>query len=75
VSHQLETCGIRFFFNGDFSGDVTIVTPAAPGTPPHEAPTFDVPFTALKELVAEAVRRKKISDLEDLEADELLGFD
>jgi len=36
--------------------------------------TFDVPFTALAGLVAEAVRRKKISDLETMETEELLGL-
>ena len=58
-------------FNGDFSGDVRISYPAKFGDTPK---SFDVPFNDLVALVAEAVRRKKISDLEEQNDAELLGL-
>ena len=60
-----ETGEVVFNHNGDFSGDVRIVT---------DAGELWVPFSALKELVATYVRAKAIRKLERATDDAVLGL-
>lgn len=53
-------------FNGDFSGDVEL---RAPG---HPTGITNVPFRVLQAIVAEKVRRTRISMLEDAADEDLL---
>lgn len=56
-----------FWHNGGFDGDVEIGFEG-------EGPRITVPFSALRALVAEHVRREKIAALEQANAIELLGL-
>lgn len=55
--------------NGDFSGNVTLRRPDAPE---HQ---FRIPFDCLLLLVAEAVRSKRVAELEDADPRQILGLD
>lgn len=59
--------GNSYFHNGDFSGDVTweIFEDGQPVS-------ISIPFEDMKELVARWLVSKKISELEDMSADEIL---
>jgi hypothetical protein len=56
-----------FHHNGDFSGDIHIYFENNSGA------EILIPFDDIKGLVAEYIRREKISKLEDAEDNELLG--
>lgn len=55
----------RIHHNGDFSGDVTLVSPDGVET--------TVPFAHLFALVAEKVRRDRIATLEQADTKQLLA--
>ena len=65
MSHNLTIQGHTANFNGDFSGEVIIWLPQGRGS-------FAVPFVVLETIVAEKVRRQRISALEDASPSELL---
>lgn len=54
-------------FNGDFSGDVRLSNE-------RKAVDVTLPFDVLKALVAEYLRRERVSRLEQASPDELLGL-
>lgn len=64
--HTTESTRFRFHHNGDFSGDVIAVDKAT-NVETH------IPFTDIKTLVAEQVRRERIARLEDASDDEILS--
>ena len=64
--HTMEVNGWVVHFNGDFSGDIEL---RAPG---HPTGVTQVPFVVLEEVVAEKVRRERISSLEDMHPKDLL---
>lgn len=64
--HSMEMEGWVAHFNGDFSGNVEL---RSPGTPTH---VTDVPFVVLQAIVAEKVRRERISALEQAPDQDLL---
>lgn len=67
--HTLKTeTGWVANVNGDFSGDVRLS---------HEEKGVDVtlPFDVLKSLVAEYVRREKITRLEEASLDQMCGIE
>lgn len=61
--HTTKVGDTTFIHNGGFEGEVTISREMAGGTTPVE---MVVPFAALIGLVAEAVRREKIQNLQDM---------
>lgn len=63
-SYQGKECKIHH--NGDYSGDVVITRDGAA----H----LEVPFEDLLGLVAEYVRSRKLSQLEDADTEELFGL-
>ena len=68
--------GAMFFHNGDFSGDVQLDAPTFAGDQSFMRDgkvmaTVEVPFADLKALVAEYVRRARISAAEDSNSDEV----
>lgn len=65
MSHSMEINATTFIHNGRFDGDVEIV---------RDGKRFFVPFSDIKELVAEYVRRERIAKLEDSDADVILGL-
>lgn len=65
--HSMEINGWTVHFNGDFSGDIEL---HAPGFPTG---VTKVPFEVLAEVVAEKVRRDRISELENASAEEILS--
>lgn len=56
-----------FYHNGDFSGEVGIVT--------ETMIRVSVPYDELKAFIAESIRTKKIAQLELATDDEVLGLD
>lgn len=76
--HTTGVKGITFIHNGDFSGYVIIVLPKGSVQkltgPDSSKVHVQVPFEAIKGLVAEFVRQEKERALEDAEDDELLGI-
>jgi hypothetical protein len=66
--HTTKIGNYTFIHNGDYSGNTRIVNGLT-----HEE--MEVPFDALKGLVAEYVRDERISKLEQAEDDELLGLE
>lgn len=58
-----------FHYNGDYSGDVTIVR----GVGRHSL-ELEVPFVVLKEFVGQAMMSKHISEVEDLDGKEFLEW-
>lgn len=71
--------GYQVLHNGDFSGDVKIITTSEPrkedwvGTPTQWI--IELPFDLLAEIVAEKIRSERIAKLEDMGPDELLGIE
>ena len=66
----MHTMQIRYWLahhDGDFSGDVILSEPASKRQ-------LTVPFAVLAEIVAEAVRRHRIEELEQSDASTLLGL-
>jgi hypothetical protein len=61
--------GTKFLHNGDYSGDVEIISPDY-----CLGIAFEIPFADLKFLVAQYVEREKIRRLEDATPDEILGL-
>lgn len=70
MSRRFEaSSGNAYFHNGDFSGDVNWEFNHLPsGKKVHVA----IPFEDMKELVAEYIRQKKISDIENASVESLL---
>ena len=68
--HTFDGKGCVINFNGDGSGTAKITDI---NTDTHRS--VDVPISALADFVAELVRRERISRLEDMETDELLGLE
>jgi hypothetical protein len=69
--------------NGDFEGDITInmegrhrIMPGCISSMRHDQPTYDVciPFEVLAEIVAAAVQRVAIAELEDADYKDILGL-
>jgi hypothetical protein len=65
--HTFTRGNVRIHYNSDFSGDA-VVTVAGSDT------EMEVPCSALLAFAAEAVRRERISAIEDEEPHELLGL-
>lgn len=67
MSHTIEFLGgWSVNFNGDFSGDVEF---RSPGTPTQVSV---IPYRIVQAVVAEKVRRDRISALEDAKDEDLL---
>lgn len=61
--------GTTFHYNGDFSGDVTI-------THEHDAHNgLTIPIGDLADFIAELIRARRISAIENLTTHDLLGID
>jgi hypothetical protein len=78
MSHTTTTdAGITFHHNGDYSGDVSLrlsEDQVEQGQFKNETYyEIEIPFDAMKELVANYVRSEKISKLEQAEDNEILG--
>lgn len=82
LSHRHDGKVVRFFHNGDFSGDVRMLVP------PHfvsikgivvssavEHVEIEIPMSDILGLVAEAVRANQIGKLEQMSVAELLGLE
>ena len=69
-SRRLRNSGIRIHHNGDFSGDAIVSRDASP-----KNIEVMVPCSLLLEFAAEFVRAKKIAELEQMDAAQLLGVD
>lgn len=65
--HTTECEKVRFFHNGDFSGNVTVVDKAT-------GKKMEIPFFEIKRLVVEYVRIEKIQKLEGCKDDVVLGL-
>lgn len=63
ISHVHEESNVRFFHNGDFSGDVIIK---------HGETEVFVPYAALLSLVAEQIRQERISEIEQADTETLV---
>ena len=63
--HNLMIHGWNVNFNGDFSGDIYL-------EPPNSPDVMKVPFSLMAALVAEKVRRDRITALEQADDAELL---
>ena len=57
---------VTFYHNGDFSGDVEIVT--------KSDGLVRVPYEVLKAFIAESIRTQKITQIEQASDDDLLGL-
>jgi hypothetical protein len=66
--HTTKIGGVTFAHNGDFSGDVIILSGAEMTTS-----GVVIPFAAMKGLVAEYVRHIRIVEMETRNYDEVLG--
>lgn len=64
--HTTEAHGVAFIHHGDYSGEVRIVAP--------DGQELEVPADALISFVAEFVRDKKMTQLEDASERELFGL-
>ena len=72
-----STTYVNMHHNGDYSGDVIInVGTLEDGKDPHSIKfkEIEVPFQALKELVAAYVQSKQIERFENMNEDELLKY-
>jgi hypothetical protein len=67
MSHTQHIDEFTIIHDGDYTGNVQIQRKT------WQRPVW-VPFWVLKRLVAEAVRDKRIAELEQASADELLGL-
>lgn len=63
MSHTFRGMRAMIFYNGDFSGDVTIM---------DADQEVVVPFDDIKQFIAEYIRRKKTRDLECMPSDMVL---
>jgi predicted glutamine amidotransferase len=73
--HTYNTKNMSFIHNGDFSGDVLICSNKLDyGISDERDEKFKIPMDELLDFVAEAVRSKKISELESMTAKQLLGI-
>lgn len=68
MAHTFEGKTIRIFHNGDFSGDVTIVSK----TSADSGVEFQVDFEDLKDFIAEYVRSELIAFTEQATSNQLL---
>ena len=66
--HTFCHSGVAFSHNGDFSGKTIITRQNSRGG----FDEFEVPFEAMKALVAEYVRQKLRNDLDEMSAQEIL---
>lgn len=65
--HTTTIGNTTFYHNGDFSGEVEIVT--------KTMMRVSVPYDELKAFIAESIRTIKIAQLESATDDEVLGLD
>lgn len=66
--HTREYEGYTIHYNGGFDGDVHIIEPGG-----GAVMKLKLPFSVLRDFVADYVRDTRISCLEDADSDELLG--
>lgn len=64
--HTTAIGHVTFYHNGDFSGDVEIVT--------KSDGLVRVPYEVLKAFIAESIRTQKITQIEQASDDDLLGL-
>ncbi len=70
--YQTES-GVSFNYNGDYSGDVIIRAPNWDDE--KEMLQVKVSFEDLKDLVASSIRMKRISEIEQMTTEQLLGLE
>ena len=68
--HTFATDGVVFSYNADLSGDVSVLLVGDDGMA-TDGP-YEIPGQALLEFAAEYVRKRRISILESMDAEEVL---
>ena len=71
--HHMDLGNFSINFNGDFSGDILVDLTNGSGFVGTKR-VCEMPFMVMAAIVAEKIRREKISALEEASTAELLGY-